>query len=499
MSEFSMPLLRPLHRARLAGVLMCGLFLSACATGPDFVTPTPAVPDDWTSWRSADDALHAHVATSHELPATWWLAFGDPVLDGLQQRAIEGSPDLRTAALRLAQARAQRKLVAAQRGPDIKASGGVQHQRQSEYAAGTRLVDTIAADRAPLVSALSEPFTLYQAGFDASWELDLWGRIRRSVEAADAEVAGQAALLDLARLSLRSEVARTYFELRSTQRQLSLVREEVAVLEHRIGLLKARAQGGAADHLDLERQLAEAAAARAQVPCLLAAEGAVANQLALLLGERPGALREELAAPAGVRQLDLPALALGLPSEVALRRPDIRAAQARLHRAVASVGVARAELYPSVRLGARFGFESFDRGEFAEWGSRTWSLGPSLMLPLFDHGRRKGTVHLRELEQQEAAVNYQRTVLKAWHEIDDALSAYTAEHQQLRELTSRVQSTEQAYTLARARHDGGLTDFIAVLDSQRSHLQARQALALSQERLGVRYIAINKAVGNAGP
>jgi len=309
-------------------------------------------------------------------------------------------------------------------------------------------------------------------------------------------VSSQAALLDFARLSLASDVARNYFELRTVQRQIRLAREDIAALEDRTQILQARVKGGVIDYLDLERQRAELAAIKAQLPGLLAQEGASANEIALLLGERPGALRDLLMPKADAGTAALPDLALGLPSEVALRRPDIRAAEARLHRATANIGVARAELYPSIRLGAHFGYESYLSGEFADWGSRAWSIGPSLNLPLFDHGRRKSVVELRELEQQEAAVKYQQTVLKAWQEIDDALSAYTAERQQAQQLEARVRSAGEAYTLAQARYQGGTADFVVVLDSQRSFLQARRDLVACEGRLSTRYVAVNKAVGN---
>jgi len=326
----------------------------------------------------------------------------------------------------------------------------------------------------------------------------LWGRVRRSVEAADADVGQQAALLDLARLSLASDVARNYFELRTAQRQIRLMREDIVALEDRARLLQARVDGGVLDHTDLQRQRAELAALKAQLPPLLAQEAASANQIALLLGERPGALQVELAPSEADARTALPDLALGLPSEVALRRPDIRAAEARLHSATAGIGIAKANLYPSIRLGAKFGFESYLSGEFADWGSRAWSVGPSLNLPIFDHGRRTATVQLRELQQQEAAVNYQKTVLKAWQEIDDALAAYSAEQQQAQELKARSDAARDAYHLVQARYDGGATDYTAVLDSQRSYLQARRDLAANQGRLAARFITVNKVLGN-GP
>ncbi|MGP3790562.1 efflux transporter outer membrane subunit [Pseudomonas sp. B392_1p] len=477
----------------LAGALAAAL--TGCAVGPGFVKPTPAAPDDWASWRSGDASLRIPTAAALALPAQWWQAFNDATLDALQRRAFAASPDLQTAALHFAQARAQRSTVAAQRGPDVNASGSATRQRQSEHGAGTRMIGVMGADPS-LAELLAEPFTLYQAGFDASWELDLWGRVSRSIEAADADVAQQAALLGLARLSLASDVARNYFELRSTQRQIRLAKEDIAALEERLEILEARVAGGVIDHLDLERQRAELAALSAQLPGLLAQEGASANQLALLLGERPGALRDELAPQAPQEARVLPDLALGLPSEVAQQRPDIRAAEVELQRATANIGVARAELYPSIRLGARFGYESYLSGEFADWGSRTWSVGPSLDLPLFDRGRRKSVVQLRELQQQEAAVRYQQTVLRAWQEIDDALSAYTAEQQRVEQLQSRVRSAGDAYQLAQARYEGGTADFIVVLDSQRSHLQSRRDLVASEGRLNTGYVTINKAIGS---
>ncbi len=479
----------------LAGALVA--MLSGCAVGPNFVKPTPAAPDDWTSWRSGDASLRIPTEAAQALPAQWWLAFNDATLDALQRRAFDASPDLQTATLRFAQARAQRSTVAAQRGPEVNASGSATRQRQSESGASTRMLGIMGADPS-MTELLAEPFTLYQAGFDASWELDLWGRVRRSVEAADADVDQQAALLDLARLSLASDVARNYFELRTAQRQVRLMREDIAALEDRAGLLQARVDGGVLDHTDLQRQRAELAALKAQLPPLLAQEAANANQIALLLGERPGALQAELAPREADARTALPDLALGLPSEVALRRPDIRAAEARLHSATANIGIAKANLYPSIRLGAKFGFESYLSGEFSDWGSRAWSVGPSLNLPIFDHGRRTATVQLRELQQQEAAVNYQKTVLQAWQEIDDAMSAYSAEQQQVQELKTRSDAASDAYKLVQARYDGGVNDFTAVLDAQRSYLQARRDLVGSEGRLAARFITVNKALGN-GP
>jgi len=482
-----------------SAALLALSLLAGCAVGPAFVKPETPSPPDWNTWRSGDASLAVPPPRVDALPQDWWRLFNDPVLTQLEQRALQASPDLQTAALHYAQARVQRRASEAQGWPSLNLGGGITRRRDSEWGPGTRIIDAITPNRQPLIDILSQPYTDYQVGFDASWELDLWGRVARSLDAADADTASQAALLRSAQLSVASEVARNYFELRTTQRQVRLAREDIAALSDRLGLLQARVDAGALDHFDLDRQRAELDGVKAQLPPLLAQEAASANQIALLLGEHPGALRDTLApVPAAAQdaQAALPDLSVGIPSEVAQRRPDIQAAEASLRKATANIGVATAELYPSVRIGAKFGYDSYLDSEFGTWASRTWSIGPSFDLPLFDHGRRKSVVALRELQQQEAAINFQRTVLKAWQEIDDAFSGYAAERQQAERLAARMASARSAYQLAQARYDGGTVDYTAVLDSQRSYLQARRDLAGSQGRLSARYVAVNKAIGN---
>jgi NodT family efflux transporter outer membrane factor (OMF) lipoprotein len=490
--------LHSISRRRDVASCAVALTLSACASGaPQYVKPQPPSPPDWTTWRGAGETLPSPPGSGEALPANWWAAFDDPVLDALQDRAVKVSPDLQTAALHFAQARVQRLSVSAQRGPSVDLTAAATAQRQSEFGAGIRLIDAIGADRDKIVPLISEPFGFYQVGFDASWELDLWGRIKSSVEQADADIARQGALLDLARVSLASDLANGFFDVRNTQRLIRVTREQIAALEDRLSIIQAQVEGGTVDGLFLERQRADLAALKSQLPPLLAREAASANQIALLVGEHPGALQNQLAPLSTDQAMPLPDLTLGLPSEVASRRPDIAAAEARLRAATAGIGVARAQLYPSIRLGAHFGYESYQGSEFLSWGSRLWSVGPSLDLPLFDRGRRKSIVRLRELEQQEAAVAYQRTVLAAWKEIDDAITAYTAERQQQIDLVAREQSARESLDLAQARYDGGAVDFVSVLDSQRSYLQARFDVVASDGRLLSQFVAINRALGNA--
>lgn len=475
------------------------LALGACAVGPDYQAPQPQAPADWRAAPAGDAALPGAGRGGQAIPAQWWTQFADPALDYLQRRATAASPDLQSAALRFAQARMQRQMVAAQRGVNVDGSADVQRQRQSERGASARMISSLApGDSDELVKTLAQPFTLYEAGFDASWEIDFWGRVRRSIEAADARVEQQRALLEQARLLVASEVARGYFELRRVQQQIAVTREDLRATEESLELVQARADGGLVDDFDLVRQRSQLEELRSRLPQLQAAASQAINQLGVLVGAQPGELQAQLQMPPA-QPAALPDLSPGLPSEVARRRPDIRAAEAQLHAATANIGVAVAELYPSIRLGASFGYSSFESGDLSDWGSRQWAVGPSLSVPIFDNGRRRSQVTLRKLEQQEAAVNYQQTVLKAWQEVDDALSGYGAERQRNAQLQARLGSAGQAYDMARARYAGGMTDFLVELDAQRNYLQARRDLVDSDGQLRLDLVALYKALGGGAP
>ncbi len=482
-----------LHRPALAALAVCA-WLAGCAVGPDFQAPANEAPADFSTWHGGASELAARPASAAASPINW-QSFGDPVLEQLQARALKANPDLQTAALRFAQSRAQGTAVRSQGLPQVGASGSAVRLRESEDGDFARVIGAInPAQKDQVVKVLSEVHNMYQLGFDASWELDLWGRVRRSIEAADADEAASQALLAQVQLSVQAEVARRYFELRSAQEQIRIARDDIVAGEETRSLVLARTIGGLTNGLDLSRQDAQLADVRARLPQLLAQEAQAANQITLLVGERPGSLAAELA-PRPAQAGPLPDLSLGLPSEVALRRPDIQRAQAQLHAATAGIGVAVADLYPRITIGASFGFQSVDASTFGEWGSREWSIGPSLQLPIFDGGRRRATVTLRKLQQQEAAVAYQQTVLKAWHEIDDALSSYTAERQRNAQLAAMEVASRDAWQLARVRYQHGMTDFLVALDAQRTLLQAQRAHAESNARLALGLVAVTKALG----
>ena len=480
------------------------LLVGGCAVGPDHKPAEPRAPTGWSAWHGGSPALlgaerSAAPATASLAPGDW-KAFDDPTLDRLQAMVLAANPDLQTAALRFAQSRVQRATAAAQRGPQVNASAGANRQRQSESGAATRVIDALgssATNKEQLIRTLSEPYNLYQAGFDASWEIDLWGRVRRAVEAADADAAASAAMRQQAELTVQAELARNYFELRGTQRELRIARADIAAAAESLELVQARADGGLVTDLDPVRQRTLLAELRARIPSLLQQEADAMNRITQLIGAPPGTLNTELAeaaADSAGHAPPLPDLALGLPADLARRRPDIAAAEAQLHAATARVGVAMADLYPRITLGAGFGYESVGSDRFGDWGSRQWHVGPSLSLPIFDNGRRRSTIDLRELQQQEAAVAFQQTVLKAWHEIDSALNAYSAERLRHTELIERERQSRDALTLAHARYANGLTDFGVELDAQRALLQARRDQARSTSRLSVSLVGVYKAL-----
>jgi NodT family efflux transporter outer membrane factor (OMF) lipoprotein len=484
---------------RLIVPAVLATLMSACATvGPDFQKPPAVAPASWTIHHGGAQVLAASPDAATPQPVDRWSVFNDPELTRLQALARLANADARSAGLRLLQARAAQATVSAQRGVQVAAKGGVSRQRQSEVGSASRLVNAMGSPNTPqLLELLSSPFTLYQAGFDASWEPDLWGRVWRAGESAQAGADEQAAAFRQVQLAVAAEVARAYFGLRAAQRQRQLVQDELAAAQEALGLLQAQFGNGLADESALIRQRSQLAGLQAQWPGLLAQEAQALNQITLLCGAQPGDLNDALVAtPMTSVAATLPDLRLGLPSELAQRRPDVAAAEARLHAATANIGLAVADLYPRITLGASFGFESVGSTKFGEWGSRLWSIGPSLSLPLWDQGRRRSTITLRELQQQEAAVAYQQVVLKAWHEVDDAIAAYVAETQRSAEIVNRARDAEEEAALARARYKDGLSSFLPVLSSSIAVIDVQRDLVESNARMRTALVALYKALGD---
>lgn len=495
-----------LSRCRLPGGLIAKSastaivlsLLAGCTTlGPDFEQPLPEAPDSWSQWHSGTQATAELNMDSSRQNLLWWREFDDPLLDELQSRLAANNPDLQTAALNFIRARLQQQIAGAQ-AVEANLSGAAGRQKISENSPSMRMAEISAPGNADqLIERLAKPYDLYQVGFDAGWEPDFWGRIRRLVEAAEADMRASGAELSQVRLVLSTELAKAYFLFVSAEQQVAMQQQQIDLAQEQLELLRARQLAGVITELPVERQLILLRELNAGLPVLKSRSAALQNVIALLLGERPGALTA-LLKNAGERQGDTSAqyaFKLGLPSELARRRPDIQAAEARLHAATAQIGVARADLYPRITLKAGFGLESYRDSSIGEWTSRQWNIGPAFYLPLFNQGRLQKKIELTEVVQQQAAIQYRKTVLAAWHEIDDALTACSAELERHDRLKQKKQSMERQLDLIRASREAGLTDESAELQARDALIGLSRELSDSYAALQVQRVALYKAVG----
>jgi NodT family efflux transporter outer membrane factor (OMF) lipoprotein len=490
---------------RLAALGMMLLTVTSCAVGPDFKEPPWYSPASWFGGghREAPPARSELVA--QPIDPRWWNLFGDPELTSLEERVAHDNFDVRVATIQLAESRAQRGITAAGLYPSINGNASYEREKASNrgifsaFGSGggggaTQANGTGFGAGGVPASGKIPPFDLYQYGFDASWEIDLWGRVRRSIEAADASIDSSAEARRNTLLTTLAEVARDYIQLRGVQRQIDIANENVKVQQRSVQLTRERAVGGLGSDLDVANATAQLRATTAQLPQLQQQEAQLVNAISLLLGLQPNALRAELDTPRPVPPVP-PRVPVGVPSELARRRPDIRQAEAQLHAATADVGVAVADFYPRVTLSASLGIQALQPKNLFTWDARQYGLGPTISLPIFQGGQLRSTLQLRREQQQEAAENYERTVLNAWHEVDNALTAYASEQKRRDELAQAVAQNRRALGLAQLRYRQGLIDFLTVLDAQRSLLQTEQQLADSTTTVSNNLVALYKALG----
>ncbi|WDH53551.1 efflux transporter outer membrane subunit [Pseudomonas chlororaphis] len=455
------------------------LSLAACSVGPDFQRPEgPRV----EAWATPQKAAPSQVVSS-PLDERWWEVFNDPQLSALSRRVLTDNLDLQLATSRLQQSRAARQVVTAERYPTSSASGGYARKRNS----GEGLND-------PSGHEGKSAFNLWDAGFSASWELDFWGRVRRETEAADAtlEVAENDRRGVL--LSVLAETAQDYIQLRGVQSTRAVTEQNLDVARHSLKLSQLRLADGVATDLDVAEAAAQVATIESQLPALQQRQAQLINALSLLMGEPPQALHAQLAADAPVPQTPRQ-VAIGLPSQLAERRPDIRQAEARLHAATASIGVAKGDFYPRITLSGNFGSQAMQLSDFGSWGSRQFGIGPQFSLPLFDGGRLRGMLHLREAQQQEAAVAYQQTVLRAWHEIDDQLTRYNSSQLRRDSLAEAVRQNQIALRTAQQQYVEGVVDFVNVLTVQGALLATQEQLVESSTGVSLAMVGLYKALG----
>lgn len=486
------------HRLGICALLGI-LALCGCAVGPDFHAPNAQVPGQWAvaapGERPAGAApVSSAVARDSDLQS-WWQSFGDARLDSLIERALAANLDLRAAVLRIEESRTERSATAASWWPSLSANAGYTRTRLSEKTPTGELFTTFDHVQIPGVTGVSvpNPYNQYQLGAEVSWELDVFGRVRRSVEAADAAVSASVEDQRATRVSLLADVARSYLELRGAQASAQSARAAIAITGELLELTQQRRAAGLASEVDVVEAGAELSATQAQLPAYELAVAQSVHSLSRLLGLEPEALHDELsvAAPLPSPPAEVP---VGLPSSLARRRPDIRRAEANLHAATAQIGVAVAGLYPQISLLGAGGVQSLAATDLTDWASRFFSLGPTLQLPVFDRGRWQ-TVTLQRVREKEAAVAYASTVLNALQEVEDALAAYVADQDQQAWLNDTVRQDRDALDLTKQRYASGVASFIEVLDAERTLRQNELSLIHSTLAVDEDLVVIYRALG----
>src|ERR1700742_2373902 len=471
--------------ARRLLVVALALAPLGCAVGPNFKKPDAQVPSGW-SGASASNAVNSDPATV----VSWWSTFQEPTLSSLIERSTESNLDLRAAVLRITEARAQKDVANAAFFPTASANASFTRQRLSDTTTTGAVFTNFGGVTIPGMPSVNfpNPYNQFQLGASASWEPDLFGRVRRSVEAANADLQASVEDQHAVLVSLCADVARNYVELRGAQLRMEVTRRSLATQKDLYELTKQRQAVGLTTDLDVANAGAQFDSTQALVPQIEREVTGDINQLSLLMGRAPDSLRVELESVKPVPQVP-PLLPVGLPADLARRRPDIRQSETKLHAATARIGVAVGDLFPRLTLTAGGGTQSQSASDLLKWASRFGSIGPTFEVPIFD-GSRWATVRLQNVRAQQAALDYERTVLAALHEVENALAAYKSDRDRGVALASAVAQSRDALELARARYSSGVANFIDVLDAERILQQNELALATNTTAISTHLVAI---------
>lgn len=466
------------------------LLLAGCSTvGPNHRRPDVAVPAQFA------EPHDAHGLSDAEL-SSWWRQFGDPQLESLIARAIALNLDVQSAAARIREARA-RGLVAGSRSlPTLDAQASATRQRISENA-----IPTPPGAGAPGSSGTfglpGSEFSTFRLGLDASWEIDLFGGTRRSIEAAGARTGAAIWTRRDLQATAAAEVANAYFTLRTVQERMANAEEDL-IRQSREGQLRhARFKGGLINGIEVEQQKSDAASAAAELPTLHAQSDAQIHAIGLLTGTTPEALIAELSPSKAIPAS--PEIPAGLPSDLLRRRPDIRAAEREIAAATADIGVATADLYPRISLTAAPALVSTALASLLDWGSRSYSVGASLLGPLFDGGKARANIAVADARQEQALIAYRKAVLTALKDVEDALSRTQADRERLSDLARSHDAAKRAEALSRTRFRGGLVTYSEVLTNQGKRLSVEKQMIEARGALARDSVALFKALGGGWP
>lgn len=458
--------------------LLFSLALAGCAVGPNYEPPVVRAPDKF-------DRVDPSEYRTDEPVAEFWHQFNDPLLDRLVADALAANHDLRIAAARMETARALARQARHDFYPTVTTSASYVDSRTSAaqiFGGGNQAFDN----------------DVYDVGFDVFWELDIFGRVRRANQARRAEYDATIADVAAAQVSVVSELARSYFELRGLQEQLRVANANAENQRSTLDLTEARLEAGSGTEFDTSRASAQLHLTLSRIPSLDTAIASTIHAIGVLTGREPEELRGDLEPV--LPMPELPELTdVGSPATLLRRRPDINAAERRLAESTALKGVAVASLFPQVTLGGRFGWVAHEPDELDDHGNQSWQLGPTISWSAFDFGRARAGVQASDAQLQGALATYEQTVLRALEETETGLARYTNQQREVTELGASAQASENAARLARLRYEGGVADFLQVLDSERTQLEAQDRLAASQTATATALIALYKALGSPLP
>ena len=465
---------------RLLFLALLAALAGGCAVGPNYQRPAVNTLTQWSEPLAGGESNAPAALTA------WWKNFHDAELDSLIDRTVQSNLDLRIAQARVREARAQYGIAAADLWPSADLSGSYARTGTSHHQP--------VLGSLPIPPGVPFENDVYQAGFDASWELDVFGGKRRATEAARDEVTavefGRRATL----ITLLGDVARNYIDVRGYQRQLAITRDNIKAQAQALAITRDRFTNGLTSDLDVQQAATLLATTKAEVPSLETALQASIHRLGVLLGQPPGMLLVELAKTAPIPAAP-PRVPVGLPSDLLLRRPDVQQAERQLAAATANIGVARADLFPKFYLTGLGGFESISASDWFTAGSRFWSAGPTVQWKIFDAGRIRANIKVQNARQEQALAAYEKTVLTAFEDVENSLVAYANEQLRRQSLENAVTSSRQSLALANKLYANGLTDFVNVLEAERSLYQAQDALVQSDRTVSTDVVALYKSLG----
>ena len=473
--------------ARLAAVgflVFAVLMAGGCAVGPNYVPPSaPEAPEEWMGIGEAG------LITGEPDYRDWWTVFNDPVLDSLVANAYAQNLTLRVAGIRVLEARSQRLIAIGSFFPQTQqATAGYSRNLASKNlhpAAGMSSID---------LGSVSRTYNLWTTGFDALWELDIWGRFRRAIESATDELEASIENYDDVLVTLVAEVAATYVQVRAFEQRLEVTRENVELQKRTLGLTEKRFKYGAVSELDVEQAKYNLTNTQAMVPPLETGLQQSQNALCTLLGIPPRDMRDILGAPKPVPAAPAE-VAVGIPADLLRRRPDVRRAEREVAAQSALIGAAVSDLYPHVILKGSIGVEADDFSDMWQDMSLAGAVGPSVQWDILNYGRIVNRVNLRNALTEEAIVNYQNTVLKAYEEAENVIVAYLRSQERAKFLFESVRAAKRSVDISLIQYRDGVTDFIRVLNSQTFLTRQQNNLIVSREDIARNLIALHKALG----